>query len=378
MSITSVQLREQNGNVIESRSVPIAYPRLSITKYHSTGICFRISRADWMQNSEPINPSRHRSQLRHMSWRYPRGTRYIYKICLGVVSLEAQNDVGKRVGGGGADFFSESEWHVESIDAVAERSVRSGSIASGMSPPPLPRRSETQERMSFGLSLGGADKSCFKACYPPEKDKSLSIASPIQRVTLLFLDTKSSTSAVKPDVEAKPAPLTKPTQGLTTSGAFPSGGVDPASVPLPPSPIDHEMVFDHGEHDHDHDHDHEDEHIKAKYNKTSFQAVHRFFAQLIPVIPCFLPISTPQILRRPPIMSKAATTISQQLQYQILEGQSSNKTPRCRSHSLAHQLDYQREILSVHKAMMPQDDSPRWDTGPAITPSALFTGYFGE
>ncbi|KAF8522558.1 hypothetical protein BU17DRAFT_86775 [Hysterangium stoloniferum] len=46
-------------------------------------------------------------------------------------------------------------------------------------------------------------------------------------------------------------------------------------------------------------------------------------------------------------------------------------------HSLARQLDYQRECLSVHEAT-PQDDSRRWDTGPAITPSTLFTGYFGE
>ncbi|KAF8522553.1 hypothetical protein BU17DRAFT_64249 [Hysterangium stoloniferum] len=46
-------------------------------------------------------------------------------------------------------------------------------------------------------------------------------------------------------------------------------------------------------------------------------------------------------------------------------------------HPLARQLDYQRESLSVHEAT-PQDDLRRWDTGPAITPSALFTGYFGE
>ncbi|KAF8509594.1 hypothetical protein BU17DRAFT_70377 [Hysterangium stoloniferum] len=224
MSITSVQLREQNGNVIESLSVPIAYPPLSITKYHSTAFL-----------------AVHKFKHCELDLLYP--------LQLGVVSLEAQNDVGKRVGRGGADFFSESEWHVESIDAVAERSVRSGSIASGMSPPPLPRRSETQERMSFGLSLGEKDKVPVNSVSHPA-------------VTPLFLDTKSSTFAVKPDVEAKPAPLTKPTQGLTTSEAFPSGGVDPASVPLPPSPIDHEMVFDHDEHDHDHDH--EDEHIKGK------------------------------------------------------------------------------------------------------------------
>ncbi|KAF8507484.1 hypothetical protein BU17DRAFT_100506 [Hysterangium stoloniferum] len=46
-------------------------------------------------------------------------------------------------------------------------------------------------------------------------------------------------------------------------------------------------------------------------------------------------------------------------------------------HYLARQLEYQRECLSVHEAT-PQGDSRRWDTGPAITPSALFTGYFGE
>ncbi|KAF8506171.1 hypothetical protein BU17DRAFT_71386 [Hysterangium stoloniferum] len=47
-------------------------------------------------------------------------------------------------------------------------------------------------------------------------------------------------------------------------------------------------------------------------------------------------------------------------------------------HSLARQLDYRSEFLPVHEATTLQDDSPRWDTGPAITPSALFTGYFGE
>ncbi|KAF8521556.1 hypothetical protein BU17DRAFT_87737 [Hysterangium stoloniferum] len=111
---------------------------------------------------------------------------------------------GMALGKGAVNGTATSTTPTSTSSPLTPLPTRSGSIASGMLPPPLPRRSETRERMSFGLGLG-------------EKDKSSSIASPIQRVTPLFLDTKSSASAVKPDVEANPASLTKPPQGLTTS-----------------------------------------------------------------------------------------------------------------------------------------------------------------
>ncbi|KAF8506170.1 hypothetical protein BU17DRAFT_100971 [Hysterangium stoloniferum] len=157
--------------------------------------------------------------------------------------------------------FSPPPQHPQTMEVTrtASSSISSSPTSTSPRPPAVPPRRRVGMGMNmsvgklFGMALESIDAVTNEGCeewIDYEWDVAATVAE------------EDSGSAVKPDVEANPASLTKPTQGLTTSEALPLGGVDLASVSLPPSPIKPEMIFDHDEHDHDHDH--EDEHIKAK------------------------------------------------------------------------------------------------------------------